>query len=163
MKVIISRSGLWVLFGLATVVAIGSSVIDLRSIRAATYPNETANSNSLLGNTAEGKDRIFELRTYYAAKGKMPALLKRFRDHTTKLFEKHGMTNIGYWVDSKDPEGKLIYIVAHASKEAAEKSWKAFRDDPDWQKAYKASEVNGKLVDKLESVYMNPTDFSALK
>jgi hypothetical protein len=109
--------------------------------------------------------RVFELRTYYAAKGKMPALHARFRDHTNKLFVKHGMTLIGYWTptDAKQSEEKLIYILAYPSMDAAKKSWVDFRADPDWIKAFKASEVDGKLVDRVESVFMNPTDYSPIK
>jgi hypothetical protein len=109
--------------------------------------------------------RVFELRTYTAAPGKMDALNARFRDHTCKLFENHGMTNIGYWnpADPKEADKKLIYILAFPSREAAEKSWKAFRDDPEWRAAQKASEKEGKLVTKVESVYLKPTDYSPLK
>jgi hypothetical protein len=114
---------------------------------------------------AEGKGRVFEIRTYTAEPGKLPDLLKRFRDHTTKLFEKHGMTNIGYWVPTDEPRSKntLIYILAHASRDAAKKSWDAFQHDPDWIKVKEASEANGKLVTKVESIYADPTDFSAIK
>jgi len=110
-------------------------------------------------------DRVFELRIYHAAPGKMKALHARFRDHTNKLFKKHGMTLIGYWTptDEKEAEKKLYYILAYPSKEAGEKSWKAFREDPDWSTAREASEKNGKLVAKVESVYLNPTDYSPLK
>jgi hypothetical protein len=117
--------------------------------------------------------RVFELRTYYAAPGKINDLQARFRDHTCKLFEKHGMTIIGFWTPipkkgASEQKGdaaldQLIYILAYPSKEAADKSWKAFRDDPVWQAAQKASEANGKLVSKVESVYMNPTDYSPIK
>jgi NIPSNAP len=109
--------------------------------------------------------RSFELRTYVAAPGKLDALLARFRDHTTTLFEKHGITNIGYWV-ATDAEGKptetLIYLLAHASPEAAQESWAAFREDPDWISARAASEVDGRLTSNVTSVYLDPTDFSAL-
>ena len=110
-------------------------------------------------------DRVFEMRTYYAAPGKMKALHARFRDHTLGLFKKHGMTNIGYWspTDPKEAEKKLIYIIAYPSKAAADKSWDAFRKDPVWIEAKAASETDGTLVDKVESVYMNPTDYSPLK
>jgi hypothetical protein len=110
-------------------------------------------------------NRVFELRTYYAAPGKMADLHARFRDHTCKLFEKHGMTIIGFWSPDKadDAEKKLIYILAFPSKEAKDTAWKAFQADPDWNKAKTESEKNGKLVDKVESVMMNPTDYSALK
>jgi hypothetical protein len=110
-------------------------------------------------------NRFFELRTYYAAPGKMADLHTRFRDHTCKLFEKHGMTIIGFWSPDKpeDAEKKLIYILAFPSKEAKEKAWKAFQADPEWQKVKAESEKNGKLVDKVESVPMKPTDYSAMK
>src|SRR5436190_18365947 len=89
----------------------------------------------------EAKTRFFEMRTYYAAPGKMAALHARFRDHTCKLFEKHGMTLIGFWspLDAKDAEQKMVYILAYPSKEAADKSWKAFQNDPDWKAAKAAS------------------------
>jgi hypothetical protein len=109
--------------------------------------------------------RVFELRTYYAHPGKMKDLQARFRDHTCKLFEKHGMTNIGYWnpTDSKQAEQKLIYILAFPSKAAADKAWNDFKNDPEWKKVREASEVNGPLVAKVESVYLNPTDYSPVK
>jgi hypothetical protein len=109
--------------------------------------------------------RIFEMRTYYASPGKMDALNARFRDHTCKLFKKHAMEIVGFWTpsDPKEADKKLVYILAFPSKEAADKSWKAFRDDPDWIKAKEESEKDGKLVDKVESVYLNPTDYSPIK
>jgi hypothetical protein len=111
--------------------------------------------------TAGEKDtRYYEMRTYYAATGKLEALESRFRDHTTKLFEKHGMTNVGYWTPTPNPDNKLIYILSYPSKEAREKSWKAFSSDPDWQKAFKESESKGRLVTKVETVYMTATDYS---
>src|SRR5262245_25034433 len=108
-------------------------------------------------------DRVFEIRTYTTNPGKLPDLLKRFREHTTALFEKHGMTNIGYWVPTDEPRSKntLIYILAHPSRDAAKKNWEAFHNDPDWQKVQKASEAGGKIVAKVESIYADPTDFSA--
>jgi len=111
------------------------------------------------------KARVFELRTYTAASGKMEALNARFRDHTCKLFEHHGMTNIGYWnpADPQEADKKLVYILAFPSREAAEKSWKAFRADPEWKAVQQASEKHGKLVTKVESVYLKPTDYSPLK
>jgi NIPSNAP len=109
--------------------------------------------------------RVFELRTYYAHPGKMEALHARFRDHTNKLFVKHGMTLIGYWnpIDPKQAEQKLIYILAYPSKEAADKSWAGFRSDPDWKAAQTKSEEKGPLVAKVESVFMSPTDYSPIK
>jgi hypothetical protein len=109
--------------------------------------------------------RVFELRTYHALPGRLPALQARFRDHTTKLFEQHGMTNIGYWTPQDAPvsENTLIYILAHASRDAAKKSWDDFRNDPEWQRVAKASEADGKIVEKVDSVFMDPTDYSAIK
>jgi hypothetical protein len=110
-------------------------------------------------------ERVFELRIYHVAPGKMEALQARFRDPTCKLFEKHGMTVIGFWnpTDPKQAEQKLVYLLAFPSKEAAQKSWQAFRDDPAWKTVREASEKNGKLVEKIESMYLNPTDYSPMK
>jgi hypothetical protein len=104
--------------------------------------------------------RVYELRTYYAAPGKLEALQSRFRDHTSRIFEKHGMQNLGYWVPVDNPENKLIYILSFPSREAATSSWKDFFADPDWQKVQTASEANGRLVTKVESVFMKATDYS---
>jgi hypothetical protein len=111
------------------------------------------------------ENKIYELRVYYVLPGRMKAMNARFRDHTCKLFEKHGMKLIGFWqpADPKERNKKLIYILAHDSKEAAEKSWKAFQKDPDWIKARDASEKGGKIVDKVERTWLNPTDYSLLK
>jgi hypothetical protein len=107
--------------------------------------------------------RLFEMRTYYAAPGKFEAMNARFRQHACRLFERHGITNLGYWtpVDEKDGAGnKLVYVIAHPSREAREQAWKAFMADPDWQSAYKASEVAGKLVEKAEVLLLQATDYS---
>jgi hypothetical protein len=108
---------------------------------------------------------IYELRTYTAKDGKLDNVIARFRNHTIKLFEKHGMRNIGYWVPADAPasQNTLIYIVAHKNRDAAKASWDAFRADPEWVKAKGESEANGAIVDKVVSVFMNPTDFSKLK
>ncbi|MGH9657248.1 MAG: NIPSNAP family protein [Bryobacteraceae bacterium] len=109
--------------------------------------------------------RVFEMRTYYTLEGRLDALNARFRNHTTRLFEKHGMKNIGYWVpmDEPDSKNKLVYLLSHESREQAKKSWDAFRADPDWKKAQAESEVSGKIVAKVESVFLNATDYSAIK
>ncbi len=113
-----------------------------------------------------GAPRVFELRSYTAAEGKLAALDARFRDHTIKLFAKHGITNLGYFHPTDEDKGggrTLIYFLAHASRDAAAASWKAFREDADWAKARTASEKDGKLTTKVESVYLTPTNFSPLK
>jgi NIPSNAP protein len=114
---------------------------------------------------ADSKGRVFELRTYTTLEGKLPDLLARFRDHTTKLFIKHGIQNIGYWVPQDAPRSQntLIYLLAHPSREAAKRNWDAFRADPEWQKVQKASEASGKIVANIESVFMDATDFSGIK
>jgi hypothetical protein len=109
---------------------------------------------------AQKDTRCYEMRIYYAAEGKLDALNARFRNHTCKLFEKHGMVNIGYWTPLTNTENKLVYLLAYPSRESREASWKAFMADPAWQAAYKASEVNGKLVAKAESIFLEATDFS---
>jgi len=110
---------------------------------------------------AAGKDsRCYELRVYYVAPGKLDDLHARFRNHTLKIFEKHGMANVGYWVPVDNPENKLIYVLSYPSREAAGKSWKDFVADPEWQAAQKASESNGRLVAKAESTFLSPTDYS---
>jgi len=111
------------------------------------------------------RSATFELRTYTAYDGRLPALMSRFRDHTTKLFERHGIRNVGYWVPQEAPtsQNTLIYILAHTSREAAANSWDAFHKDPEWQKVQKDSEANGKLVIKIKSVFMDPLDFSLIK
>ena len=121
------------------------------------------------GGSSVAKDtRVFEMRTYYAAPGTIEDLQARFRNHTLKLFEKHGMTNIGYWVpvDQKtgEPNGNtLVYILAFPSLEARQKSWDAFRNDPEWTKVRTESETNGRLVEKVDSLFLKATDYSKIK
>ncbi len=108
---------------------------------------------------------VFELRTYTSYEGKLPEVLARFRDHVMKLFENHGMTNIAYWVPQDAPasQNTLIYVLAHPGREAAKKNWDAFRNDPEWQRVRNETEANGKLVLKIESVFMDSTEFSPMK
>lgn len=112
-----------------------------------------------------GDHRVFEIRTYTTPEGKLETLNKRFREHTMKLFERHGMTNIGYWMPRDAPLAghTLIYIIAHESREAAKKNWNEFNNDPEWKKVKAASEANGPVVTKVESVFVDPTDYSPLK
>lgn len=107
-------------------------------------------------------NRLFEMRTYTTHPSRLDALNKRFREHTNKLFVKHGMELVGYWT----PQGKdntLVYILAYPSKEAREASWKAFQADPAWKEAREASEKDGKIVAKVDSVFLDPTDYSPIK
>ena len=109
---------------------------------------------------ADTDTRVFEMRTYYAPAGKLDDLHARFRDHTMKLFTKHGITNIGYWVPIENTDNRLVYVLAYPSREARDTSWKAFMADPDWKKAQSESEANGKLVAKVGQLFMAATDFS---
>jgi hypothetical protein len=107
-------------------------------------------------------DVVYELRIYHANEGKLDALLARFRDHTITIFNRHGLKSVAYWTPTDEPlKGKtLIYILEHPSRAEATANWKAFHDDPEWVKVSTASEVNGKLVEKVDSTYMTLTDFS---
>jgi hypothetical protein len=116
--------------------------------------------------TANAQSRkVYELRTYTSPDGKLPELLTRFRDHTLGFFDKHGMQNVGYWVPQDAPASAntLIYVLAHDSRDAAAKSWDAFRQDPQWLAVREASQVNGTLTTKVESVFLSPTDFSPMQ
>jgi hypothetical protein len=115
---------------------------------------------AIMVSAAEKDTHCYEMRTYYAAPGKLEDLNARFRNHTVKLFEKHGIVNIGYWMPMENPDNKLIYILSYPSREARDKSWKAFAADPDWQAAHKASEKNGPLVAKVDQLYLTATDYS---
>lgn len=116
--------------------------------------------NSSLAEAVEPDERLFEMRIYYAAEGKLDALHARFRDHTTRLFEKHGIENIGYWTPVDNPNRELIYFLAYPNREARENSWKAFMEDPDWRQAARASEVDGRLISKVVSKFFKLTDYS---
>ena len=121
---------------------------------------------ALRSNTTIGQEQkmagVFELRTYTTLEGRLPNLHARFKNHTLKLFEKHGMKNVMYWTptDEKTANNTLIYVLWHASPEAAKKSWDGFRNDPDWHKARDESEKDGKIVAKVEAVYMKATEYS---
>ena len=109
--------------------------------------------------------RVYELRTYTAPEGKLGDLDKRFRDHTMRIFNKHGMKSVLYMTpqDAPDSANTLIYIISHKNRDAAKASWAAFQADPEWQKVSTESQVNGRIVSKVVSVFMNPTDYSPLK
>ncbi len=113
---------------------------------------------------AQGQ-KVFELRTYTAPEGKLPNLLARFRDHTMDIFERHGMTNVGYWVPQDAPasENTLIYIISHDSREAAQASWDGFRADPEWARVAEESQVDGRIVSSVESVFLEAVPFSPMK
>src|SRR4051812_4780477 len=110
--------------------------------------------------------RVFELRTYYTNEGKLDDLHKRFRDHTCTLLTKHGADVIGFWTPTDDKDGKggkLVYLLGFPSREAAKKCWDEFGKDPEWQRVREESHKNGVLVKKVDSVFLEPTDYSAIK
>ncbi len=116
-----------------------------------------------MGQEKNMNTRVYELRTYATLPGRLPALHKRFAEHTMKLFEKHGIRNEMYWIltDDARKDNTLIYLLSHESQEAAEKNWKAFQADADWIKVRDASEADGKILAKApERVFMRLTDYS---
>jgi hypothetical protein len=114
---------------------------------------------------AQAGKHVYELRTYTAPEGKLGELNARFRNHTMQIFSRHGMKNVLYMTpqDAPDSQNTLIYVLEHSSREAAKKSWDAFRADPEWQKVQKESQVNGSLTSKVVSVFADPTDYSPMK
>jgi hypothetical protein len=136
----------------------------LQGMGAAMMLSATLSTASAMEAQSDGakSEVVYELRVYHANEGKLDALLARFRDHTDAIFKRHGMISIAYWLPTDEPlKGRtLIYILKHPSREAATANWKAFHDDPEWVKVSTASEVNGKLVEKVDSTYMRLTDWS---
>ena len=114
---------------------------------------------------AAPKARVFELRTYTAPDGKLEELHARFRNHTMRIFQKHSISNVAYFRPEDSPlkENTLIYLIAHPSREAAKQNWAAFQKDPEWQKVAQESQVNGKIVAKVDSVFLDATDYSPMK
>lgn len=110
-------------------------------------------------------NRVFELRTYTAADGKLQGLSDRFRDHTMELFKKHNMESLGYFVPQDDPakQNTLVYLIAHKDRDASKKNWAEFLADPEWRKVSAESEANGRLIAGMTTVYLDPTSYSPLK
>jgi hypothetical protein len=114
---------------------------------------------------AQSDKRVFELRTYTTPEGKLKDLHARFRNHTLALFQKHGITNVGYWVPQDAPQSQntFIYMLAYPNREEAKKRFAEFEADPDWKKVLSDSAASGSLVSKLESLFLDPLDFSPMK
>jgi hypothetical protein len=114
---------------------------------------------------AEPAGKVFEIRTYHTLPGRLDALHKRFREHTMKIFEKHGMSNVGYWVPQDNPahENTLIYVISHASRVQAKTNWVEFLADPEWKKVAEESQKDGKIVERVESVFVDATDYSPIR
>jgi hypothetical protein len=115
-----------------------------------------------MAQTAQEGSMIFELRIYHALPGKLKDLVARFREHTDALFAQHGMKSVAYWMPVDEPQksNTFIYILQHPSREAAAANWKSFQADPAWISVKEKSEANGKLVEKIDSTFMELTDFS---
>ena len=113
------------------------------------------------GDAMPGSTKVYELRTYHAVPGKLDTLVARFRDHTDKLFAKHGMKSVAYWTALDEPvkSSTFFYILEHPSRDAAAANWKAFQDDQEWKTVKAKSEENGKLVEKIDSTFLTLTDF----
>lgn len=111
-------------------------------------------------------NRVFEMHVYHAVPGKLPALESKFRDTTSKLLAKHDLKIVGYWMPEGTPawDNTFIFIVAHSSREEAKKNWDAMRADPDFQELLREnSDPATKFVEKIDVIYMRPTDFSPIK
>jgi hypothetical protein len=113
----------------------------------------------------QARDRVFELRTYTAPEGKLDALQTRFRDHTMRIFERHGMTNIGYWLpqDTTLRQNTLVYLLAHPTRAAADQAWRDFAADPEWVRVAEESQRDGRIVSGVVRMYLDPTDFSQMR
>ena len=154
------------IYSFATICFVCSVIANAQNPAPTTPPAQPATPTVAPSPSLAKDSRIFELRTYYAAPGKLEELHARFRNHTLKLFKKHGLEVVGFWGPTdkeKGSENTLVYILAFPSREAREKAWRDFRSDPDWQAAAKESEKNGKLTEKIDSVIMMATDYSPVK
>ena len=119
----------------------------------------------LLINSSAQDQKVFELRTYTATPGNLDNLHARFRNHTTRIFSKHGMEVVGYWTptDPELAEDTLVYVLEHQSQAAADASWRAFGQDPEWREVAEASNANGPILESVERMYMLATDYSPLQ
>ena len=106
---------------------------------------------------------LYELRSYYVVPGRMPDILARFRDHTTKIFERLGITNVGYWIEAVGRNDRLIYLIAFHDMADREEKWEKFINDPEWLRVKSETEADGQIVRYVENRFLTPTDFSALQ
>jgi hypothetical protein len=108
---------------------------------------------------------VFQLRTYHLLPGRLDAIQARFRDHTQALFEKQGLSNYPYWitVEKEGVQSKLVYFIGHQNKEEFNAAFGRFVADPEWIKVRDASEVSGKIVEKIDSHFYTALPFSPMK
>jgi hypothetical protein len=148
-----------------SILASGVVVVSLATAQNPAAPKPVAATTTESAKPAP-EARVFELRTYYTHPGRLDALNKRFREHTCALFQKHGLSLVGFWTPQDEKDGKtekLVYLLSFPSREAAKTSWAAFQNDPEWKAAKAESEKDGPIVKKVESVYLDPTDYSPIK
>ncbi len=149
-------------FAVATLLT-GCSTGGTRNVLVASHSSAhpgAADQCCAAGCDTKATEAVYELRIYHIAPGKAEGLHNRFRNHTLKLFKKHGIESIGYWMPVDEKDQRLHFLLRYPSREARETSWKAFVADPAWKSAYKASEANGKLVEKAENPFFVETDYS---
>ena len=122
-------------------------------------------SGILISNSAQTNEGVYELRIYTATPGNLDNLHARFRDHTIRIFEKHGMEIVGFWSPTAegDRDNQLIYILEHSSRQAADAAWTAFGSDPEWRSVSEASNANGQILANVERHYMVSTDYSPMQ
>ena len=146
-------------------IAMGIVTVWVGAGMAGVHSSSVERSAPGVGAVEQAQSRVFELRTYTANPGKFEAMKNRFRDHIIPLFKKHNLTVIGFWTAADAPlsENTLVYVLAHESREAAKKNWAAFMADPVRKQVWADTEKDGPINMKVESVYMNPTDFSPIK
>ena len=133
------------------------------AIFAAGFASGTLNQATSIAHAQSSK--VYELRTYTAPEGKLEDLHARFRNHTMRIFDKHGMKSIAYFSPQDAPlsQNTLIYVLEHPSRDEAKKHWAEFQADPEWQKVSAESQKDGRIVSKVDSVFMTATDYSPMK
>lgn len=141
----------------------------LSGIKAASLLSFIGGAAVTLGFSGAGgsssSHHVYELRLYHVNEGKMDALKARFGDHTDAIFKRHNMKSIGYWVPEDAPysQNLFVYILEHPSREEAKRNWAAFQADPEWIKVKAETETQGALANHIDSYFMDPTSFSAMK
>jgi len=141
----------------------GSMVAAAAAIFVAGIAVGSTMQNMGIAHAQSGK--VYELRTYTSPDGKLGDLHARFRNHTIRIFDKHGMKSVGYFSPQDAPlsQNTLIYVLEHPSREEAKKHWAEFSADPEWKKVSEESQKDGRIVSKVDSVFMTPTDYSPMK
>ena len=138
--------------------------LTVRTLTAASFAFFLA-VTSFIPSGAQKEGKVFELRTYTATPGNLDNLHARFRDHTTRIFRKHGMEVVAYWAptEGEEAENTLVYVLEHKSRAAADASWQAFIADPEWAEVDAASNANGPILAGIEKLFMKATDYSPLQ